>query len=163
MNDITGGLTGLNKAETAKQYGEEQVHIWRRSYDIRPPAFTPGDTANPAYDPRYNAIAQRDLPMTECLKDTVARFLPLWESDIGPTIRSGKRIIIAAHGNSIRALVKHLDQVSDDEISQVNIPTGIPLIYELDEDLKPIRHYYVGDEEKVRAAMESVKNQGKAK
>lgn len=157
-----GALTGLDKAETAAKYGEEQVHIWRRSYDTPPPAFAPGDQANPGYDPRYAEISNQ-IPMTECLKDTVKRFIPLWEADIAPAITSGRRILIAAHGNSIRALVKHLDHISDADISGLNIPTGIPLVYELDADLKPIRHYYLGDETAVQAAMDAVKNQGKAK
>jgi 2,3-bisphosphoglycerate-dependent phosphoglycerate mutase len=158
-----GALTGLDKAETAAKYGEEQVHIWRRSYDIRPPAYAAGDTANPGYDIRYAEISGDQIPMTECLKDTVARFLPLWEADIAPAIKSGKRVLIAAHGNSIRALVKHLDNVSDADITGLNIPTGIPLVYELDDNLIPVRHYYLGDEDAVNAAMEAVKNQGKSK
>ncbi len=157
-----GALTGLDKAETAAKYGEEQVHIWRRSYDIPPPAYVPGDQANPGYDRRYDELGGR-IPLTECLKDTVNRFLPLWESDIAPTILSGKRVLIAAHGNSIRALVKHLDSVSDADITELNIPTGIPLVYELDADLHPIRHFYLGDEAAVQAAMNAVKNQGKAR
>ncbi len=158
-----GALTGLDKAETAAQYGEEQVHIWRRSYDIPPPAFGSGDESNPGYDRRYSELNRNQVPLTECLKDTVARFLPLWESDIAPTIRSGKKVLITAHGNSLRALIKHLDQVSDAEITGLNVPTGIPLVYELDSDLKPLRHYYLGDEEAVKAAMDAVKNQGKAR
>ena len=157
-----GALTGLDKAETAAKYGEEQVHIWRRSYDIPPPAYIPGDQANPGYDRRYDELGDR-IPLTECLKDTVNRFLPLWESDIAPTILSGKRVLIAAHGNSIRALVKHLDSVSDADITELNIPTGIPLVYELDAELHPIRHFYLGDEAAVQAAMNAVKNQGKAR
>ncbi len=158
-----GALTGLNKTETAAKYGEDQVHIWRRSYDIRPPALTQGDPVNPGYDRRYSEIPRDEIPLTECLKDTVARFLPLWNEEIAPVIRSGKRVLIAAHGNSLRALVKHLDQVPDAEIAGMNIPTGIPLVYELDENLAPVRHYYLGDEEAVRAAMNAVKNQGKAR
>ncbi|MDD1727855.1 MAG: 2,3-diphosphoglycerate-dependent phosphoglycerate mutase [Methanospirillum sp.] len=158
-----GALTGLDKAETAAQYGEEQVHIWRRSYDIPPPAFASGDGSNPGYDRRYSELNHNQVPLTECLKDTVARFLPLWESDIAPAIRSGKKVLIAAHGNSLRALIKHLDQVSDAEITGLNVPTGIPLVYELNSDLKPLRHYYLGDEEAVKAAMDAVKNQGKAR
>ncbi|HOL40443.1 MAG TPA: 2,3-diphosphoglycerate-dependent phosphoglycerate mutase [Methanospirillum sp.] len=158
-----GALTGLNKTETVEKYGEEQVHIWRRSYDIRPPAYSPDNLDNPSYHRRYQEIDQRDLPMTECLKDTVARFIPYWNDEIAPVIRSGRRVLITAHGNSIRALVKHLDSISDADISDLNIPTGIPLVYELDDELKPVRHYYLGDEEKVKAAMEAVKNQGKAK
>ena len=157
-----GALTGLDKAETAAEYGEEQVHIWRRSYDIPPPAFADGDRANPGYDRRYAGTGEV-VPLTECLKDTVGRFLPLWEGEIAPAIRSGRQVLIAAHGNSIRALVKHLDQVSDADITELNIPTGIPLVYELDENLRPIRHYYLGDEAAVQAAMDAVKNQGKAR
>lgn len=158
-----GALTGLDKAETAAKYGEEQVHIWRRSYDIPPPAYETDDPANPGYDRRYEDLSCDRIPRTECLKDTVSRFLPLWEGSIGPAILSGKRVLIAAHGNSLRALIKHLDQVSDDEITGMNVPTGIPLVYELDADLKPIKHYYLGDEEAVKAAMDAVKNQGKVK
>jgi 2,3-bisphosphoglycerate-dependent phosphoglycerate mutase len=158
-----GALTGLDKAETAAKYGEEQVHIWRRSYNIPPPSFLPGNKDNPGYDPRYAEIPADKIPLTECLKDTVERFLPIWETDIAPAIRSGKRVLIAAHGNSIRALVKHLDQVSDTDITTLNIPTGIPLVYELDTDLTPLRHYYLGDEAAVQAAMNAVKDQGKAK
>ena len=158
-----GALTGLNKIETVEKYGEQQVHIWRRSYDIPPPAYTPDNQDNPSYHRRYQEIAKSDLPMTECLKDTVARFIPYWKDEIAPVIRSGKRVMITAHGNSLRALVKHLDNISDTDIPELNIPTGIPLVYELDDNLKPIRHYYLGDEEKVKAAMEAVKNQGKAK
>ncbi|NLV25862.1 MAG: 2,3-diphosphoglycerate-dependent phosphoglycerate mutase [Methanomicrobiales archaeon] len=158
-----GALTGLNKTETAEKYGEEQVHIWRRSYDIQPPAFTPRDLDNPSYHRRYDEIQRNLLPMTECLKDTVARFIPYWKEEIVPVVKSGKRVLITAHGNSIRALVKHLDSISDKDITELNIPTGIPLVYELDTSLQPIRHYYIGDEEKVKAAMEAVKNQGKTK
>lgn len=158
-----GALTGLNKIETVEKYGEQQVHIWRRSYDIPPPAYTPDNQDNPSYHRRYQEIVKNDLPMTECLKDTVARFIPYWNDEIAPVIRSGKRVMITAHGNSLRALVKHLDNISDTDIPELNIPTGIPLVYELDDNLKPIRHYYLGDEEKVKAAMEAVKNQGKAK
>ena len=158
-----GALTGLNKIETVEKYGQQHVHIWRRSYDIPPPAYTPDNHDNPSYHRRYQEIAKNDLPMTECLKDTVARFIPYWNDEIAPVIRSGKRVMITAHGNSLRALVKHLDNISDTDIPELNIPTGIPLVYELDDNLKPIRHYYLGDEEKVKAAMEAVKNQGKAK
>ncbi len=158
-----GALTGLNKIETVEKYGEQQVHIWRRSYDIPPPAYTPDNLDNPSYHRRYQEIKRSDLPMTECLKDTVARFIPYWNDEIAPVIRSGKRVLITAHGNSLRALVKHLDNISDTDIPDLNIPTGIPLVYELDDNLKPVRHYYLGDEEKVKAAMEAVKNQGKAK
>jgi 2,3-bisphosphoglycerate-dependent phosphoglycerate mutase len=157
-----GALTGFDKAETAAKYGEKQVHIWRRSYDIPPPSFSPGDNSNPGYDRRYSEISDQ-IPLTECLKDTVKRFIPIWESEIAPMVTSGKKVLIVAHGNSIRALVKHLDQVSDADITELNIPTGIPLVYELDADLRPIRHYYLGDEAAVQAAMNAVKNQGKAK
>jgi 2,3-bisphosphoglycerate-dependent phosphoglycerate mutase len=158
-----GALTGLDKAETAAKYGEEQVHTWRRSYDIPPPSYAPDDLVNPGFDRRYVDIAREKIPLTECLKDTVERFLPLWNEEISPAIKSGRKVLIAAHGNSIRALIKHLDQISDTEITGLNVPTGIPLVYELDRQLRPIRHYYLGDEEAVRAAMEAVKNQGKAK
>jgi 2,3-bisphosphoglycerate-dependent phosphoglycerate mutase len=158
-----GALQGLNKAETAAEFGDEQVHIWRRSYDISPPALDRDDARSPAGDPRYAGLGSGELPLTECLRDTVARFLPYWESDIAPAIRSGKRVIIAAHGNSLRALVKHLDGISDEEIAGLNIPTGIPLVYELDDDLRPIRHYYLADEEAVKAAMAAVAKQGKAR
>ncbi len=158
-----GALQGLNKAETAKKHGEEQVLLWRRSYDVPPPALTKDDPRYPGHDPRYKDLDEKDIPLSECLKDTVNRFLPYWKDTIAPTIKSGKRVIIAAHGNSLRALVKYLDNISDEEIVKLNIPTGIPLIYELDENLKPIKHYYLGDQEAVKKAMESVANQGKAK
>ncbi len=158
-----GALQGLNKAETAEKFGDKQVLIWRRSYDIRPPALTPDDPRYPGNDPRYASLSKDELPLTECLKDTVARFLPYWHEEIAPTIRSGKRVLIAAHGNSLRALVKYLDNVPDDEIVGLNIPTGIPLVYELDENLKPIQHYYLGDAEAIQKAIESVAAQGKAK
>ena len=157
-----GGLQGLNKAETAAKYGDEQVHIWRRSYDVRPPALEPDDERHPGHDPRYRDLAPEDVPAAECLKDTVARFLPYWHETIAPTIRAGKRVVVAAHGNSLRALVKYLDSISDEEIPGLNIPTGIPLVYELDDDLKPIRHYYLADPEMVRKAQQAVANQGKA-
>lgn len=158
-----GALQGLNKAETAKKYGDEQVHIWRRSYDIQPPALTADDERFPGKDRRYANLDAKDLPLTECLKDTVARFLPFWHETVVPTIKSGKQIIIAAHGNSIRALVKYLDNVPESEIVELNIPTGIPLVYELDQDLKPIRHYYLGDPEEARKKAEAVANQAKNK
>ncbi|MEN6408692.1 MAG: 2,3-diphosphoglycerate-dependent phosphoglycerate mutase [Anaerolineaceae bacterium] len=158
-----GALQGLNKAETAEKFGEEQVRIWRRSYDIQPPALTPDDERFPGRDPRYKDVDAKDLPLTECLKDTVNRFLPFWHDTVAPVLKSGKKVIIAAHGNSLRALVKYLDNISDDEIVGLNIPTGVPLVYELDEDLKPIRHYYLGDQEAIQKAMEAVANQGKAK
>ena len=158
-----GALQGLNKAETASKYGDQQVKLWRRSYDIQPPALAQEDARWPGHDPRYQGLASQDVPLTECLKDTVARFLPYWHETIAPSIRSGARVIIAAHGNSLRSLVKYLDNISDDEIVELNIPTGVPLVYELDEELKPIRHYYLGDEEEIRKAQEAVAMQGKAK
>jgi len=158
-----GALQGLNKSETAAQHGEEKVLIWRRSYDIPPPALEKSDARFPGNDPRYNDMDPKDIPATECLKDTVARFLPFWHETVAPAIKSGKKVIIAAHGNSLRALVKYLDNVSDEDIISLNIPTGMPLVYELDKDLKPIKSYYLGDEEAVKKAMEAVANQGKAK
>lgn len=155
-----GGLQGLNKAETAAKFGEQQVKIWRRSYDVPPPALEPEDERYPGRDPRYQTISRRELPLTECLKDTVARFLPLWHETISPTIREGRKVLIAAHGNSLRALVKYLDNVSDQDIVELNIPTGMPLVYELDDNLKPLDRYYLGDPEKVKAAMEAVAAQG---
>lgn len=156
-----GALQGLNKAETAEQHGEEQVKIWRRSYDTPPPALEPSDERFPGNDPRYADLDDRDLPRTECLKDTVERFLPLWHDTIAPMIRTGKRVVIAAHGNSLRALVKYLDSISDEEILGLNIPTGIPLVYELDGDLKPIRSYYLGDQDAIAAKADAVANQGR--
>jgi 2,3-bisphosphoglycerate-dependent phosphoglycerate mutase len=158
-----GSLQGLNKSEMAAKYGDEQVLIWRRSYDIRPPALEKTDSRFPGHDPRYASLDPKDVPPTECLKDTVARFLPFWHETIAPTIKSGKRVIIAAHGNSLRALVKYLDNVPDEEIVHLNIPTGIPLVYELGKDLKPIKHYYLGDPEAIAKAQQAVANQGKAK
>lgn len=158
-----GALQGLNKAETAAKYGEEQVHVWRRSYDIQPPALESTDPRFPGHDPRYRNLTDHELPRTECLKDTVARFLPYWHETIAPAIQSGQRVIIAAHGNSLRALVKYLDHISDADIIGMNIPTGMPLVYELDDRLKPIRNYYLGDAESVKKAMAAVANQGKAK
>ncbi|MBN1262595.1 MAG: 2,3-diphosphoglycerate-dependent phosphoglycerate mutase [Anaerolineae bacterium] len=158
-----GALQGLNKAETAAKYGDEQVHIWRRSYDVPPPVLTEDDPRWPGHDPRYKDLAPEDVPATECLKDTVARFLPYWHDVIAPTIKTGQRVVIAAHGNSLRALVKYLDEIPDDVIPGLNIPTGIPLIYELDEALKPIQHYYLADPEAVKKAQQAVANQGKAK
>lgn len=158
-----GSLQGLNKAETAAKFGEDQVLVWRRSYDIPPPALDANDPRLGLDDPRYANLKPTELPRTECLKDTVARFLPYWHDTIAPTVRAGKSVVIAAHGNSLRALVKYLDNVSDDEIVGLNIPTGIPLVYELDDKLKPIRHYYLGDAAAVQAAMQAVANQGKAK
>ena len=156
-----GGLQGLDKAETAAKYGEDQVKIWRRSYDIPPPDLDSTDERYLGNDRRYASVA--DFPKTECLKDTVTRVVPYWESEIAPKIKDGKRLIIAAHGNSLRALVKHLDQISDNEIVNLNIPTGVPLVYELDSELKPIKSYYLGDAEAIKAAQEAVANQGKAK
>ncbi len=158
-----GGLQGLNKSETAALHGEEKVLIWRRSYDVPPPALEKNDPRYPGNDPRYANVSPKDLPLTECLKDTVNRFLPLWHQTIAPMIKTGKKVIIAAHGNSLRALVKYLDNMSEEEILKLNIPTGLPLVYELNADLKPIKHYYLGDEEAVKKAMEAVANQGKAK
>ena len=158
-----GALQGLNKSEMAEKFGEEQVYIWRRSYDTRPPALEETDPRNPAKDPRYAELSREEVPLTECLKDTVARFLPCWHQAIAPVVRAGKRVIIAAHGNSLRALVKYLDNISDDVIPGVNIPTGMPLIYELDQYLKPLKSYYLGDPGKVKEAMEAVARQGKAK
>jgi 2,3-bisphosphoglycerate-dependent phosphoglycerate mutase len=147
----------------AAKYGEQQVHIWRRSYDIQPPALERSNPMFPGNDPRYKTVDAKDIPFTECLKDTVARFLPHWHEVIAPAIKSGKRIIIAAHGNSLRALVKYLDNISDDAITELNIPTGVPLVYELDNNLKPLSHKYIGDEEAINAKMQAVANQGKAK
>jgi len=158
-----GELQGLNKAETAAKHGEQQVHIWRRSYDIPPPALQESDPRFPAHDIRYKDVDKKLIPKTESLKETVERFLPYWMDTITPVIKSGKRVLIAAHGNSLRALVKHLDNISNEEITELNIPTGIPLVYELDDNLKPIKHYYLASEEDVKKAQESVKNQGKAK
>jgi 2,3-bisphosphoglycerate-dependent phosphoglycerate mutase len=158
-----GALQGLNKAETAEKFGESQVKIWRRSYDIPPPPLTEDDERFPGRDPRYAGLSEQELPLTECLKDTVARFLPLWHETIAPQIKSGKKVLIAAHGNSLRALIKYLDNVSEEAIVELNVPTGMPLVYELDADLKPIRSYYLGDAEKVKAAMDAVAAQGKKK
>jgi 2,3-bisphosphoglycerate-dependent phosphoglycerate mutase len=158
-----GALQGLNKAETAAKFGEDQVKIWRRSYDIPPPVLTPEDERYPGHDPRYKGLSKQELPLTECLKDTVARFLPLWHETIAPAIQGGQRVIIAAHGNSLRALVKYLDNISEAEIVELNIPTGMPLVYELDDHLKPLNRYYLGDPAKVKAAMEAVAAQGKKK
>lgn len=157
-----GALQGLNKAEMAEKHGEAQVLIWRRSYDTRPPALGKDDERYPGNDPRYRDLTEEELPLTECLKDTVERFLPYWKETIEPAIRSGKRVIIAAHGNSLRALVKYLDNIADDEIVGLNIPTGMPLIYELNDDLKPVQRYYLGDPELVKKAMAAVASQGKA-
>lgn len=156
-----GGLQGLNKAETAERHGADQVHVWRRSYDVPPPALDEDDERHPGRDPRYRELKESDLPKTECLKDTVERFLPYWHDEIAPTIKSGERVIIAAHGNSLRALVKYLDDISDEDIPGLNIPTGVPLVYELDESLRPIKHYYLGDPEAVEKAAQAVANQAK--
>ena len=158
-----GALQGLNKAETAAKFGDEQVLIWRRSYDIPPPPLDVNDERYPGRDPRYRKLSPEELPLTECLKDTVERFLPYWRDVIAGSVIAGERVIIAAHGNSLRALVKYLDHIGDSEIVGLNIPTGIPLVYELTDDLKPIRNYYLGDADKVAAATQAVANQGKAK
>jgi 2,3-bisphosphoglycerate-dependent phosphoglycerate mutase len=158
-----GALQGLNKAETAAKHGEEQVHIWRRSYDVPPPALDESDPRWPGHDPRYASVPHDELPRTESLKDTVARFLPYWHSEIAPAVKMGVRVIIAAHGNSLRALVKYLDNVSDADIVDLNIPTGIPLVYELDDQLKPLKHYYLGDPEAAKKAAEAVAKQAKKK
>jgi 2,3-bisphosphoglycerate-dependent phosphoglycerate mutase len=158
-----GGLQGLNKAETAEKHGLDQVKIWRRSYDIPPPPLTLTDPRHPAHDPRYAGLDPKDLPLTESLKDTVARFLPYWHETIAPAVKAGKRVLIAAHGNSLRALVKYLDNVPESEIVELNIPTAVPLVYELDDDLKPIKHYYLGDVAAIEAAAKAVADQLKKK
>lgn len=158
-----GNLQGLNKSEMAEKFGEKQVLVWRRSYDIPPPAMEPDDERSPRHDRRYADLTDTEIPLTECLKDTVARVVPYWETEIAPQIKAGKRVIVAAHGNSLRAMVKYLDNIPDDEIVKLNIPTGIPLVYELDDNLKPIKSYYLGDAEAIKAAQEAVANQGKAK
>lgn len=158
-----GALQGLNKAETAAKYGDEQVHEWRRSWDVRPPLLDSDDKRNPVLDPLYKGVPADELPRGESLKDTVRRVVPFFESDIVPEIKAGKNVVIAAHGNSLRALVKFLDHISDDDIAGLDIPTGVPLVYELDDDMNPLRHYYLGDPEVIRAREEAVKNQGKAK
>jgi 2,3-bisphosphoglycerate-dependent phosphoglycerate mutase len=158
-----GALQGLNKAEMAEKYGEAQVKIWRRSYDVPPPPLDPSDERHPRFDPRYAGLKPEELPATESLKLTLGRVLPYWRTAIAPAIKTGKRLIIAAHGNSIRALVKYLDNISDQEIPELNIPTGIPLVYELDGGLKPIKHYYLGDPEAAAKAASEVSRQGKAK
>jgi len=154
-----GALQGLNKAETAAAHGDEKVKIWRRSYDTPPPALDPSDPRHPSHDRRYAGLSPTELPAAESLKDTIARFLPYWHGAIVPSIRAGRRVLIAAHGNSLRALVKHLDHISEADIVELNIPTGIPLVYELDDDLKPIRHRYLGDPEAAAAAAARVANQ----
>jgi 2,3-bisphosphoglycerate-dependent phosphoglycerate mutase len=158
-----GALQGLNKAETAAEYGDEQVHLWRRSYDIPPPPLPPGDERDPGRDPRYAGLSPAELPRAESLKDTVARFLPAWHELIVPEVRAGRRVLIAAHGNSLRALVKYLDGVSDEEIPGLNIPTGVPLVYELDPQLRPISHRYLGDPALVAAAVAAVAGQARAR
>jgi 2,3-bisphosphoglycerate-dependent phosphoglycerate mutase len=158
-----GALQGLNKAQTAAKYGDERVLVWRRSYDVPPPALEESDPRYPGLDPRYRGLSRSQLPLTECLKDTVARFLPYWYQTIVPAIQSGKKVIITAHGNSLRALVKHLEHISDQDIIGLNIPTGVPLVYELNEQLEPSWHYYLADPEAVAKAAAAVANQGKAK
>jgi len=159
-----GALQGLNKSETAAIHGEQQVLLWRRSYDLPPPKLEPNDPRSPSKDPRYADLPSESIPLTECLKDTVDRFLPYWHNNIVPHLNQGKRVLIAAHGNSLRALIKYLDNISDSEIVELNIPTGIPLVYELDPTTyKPIKHYYLADEETVKKALASVTSQGKAK
>lgn len=158
-----GMLQGLNKAETAAQHGEDQVKIWRRSYDVPPPALTEDDPRYPGNDRRYNGLCKNELPLTESLKETVARVVPYWNGVISPDVKAGKKVIIVAHGNSLRALVKYLDEMSEKDVLELNIPTGIPLVYELDENLKPIKHYYLGDQDAIAAAQAAVANQGKAK
>ena len=157
-----GALQGLNKGETAKQYGDAQVLVWRRSYDTPPPALEATDPRSERSDPRYAKLASQQVPLTECLKDTVDRVMPFWNEALAPAIKAGKRVVVAAHGNSIRALVKYLDKISDDDIVGLNIPNGIPLVYELDEALQPIRHYYLGDAEAAAKAAAAVASQGKA-
>jgi 2,3-bisphosphoglycerate-dependent phosphoglycerate mutase len=154
-----GALQGLNKAETAAKFGDEQVKIWRRSYDIPPPPLEPNDERFPAFDPRYADLPRAALPATECLKDTVARFVPYWQDVIAPAVKTGKKVVVAAHGNSLRALVKYLDGIADDAIVGLNIPTGIPLVYELRDDLRPVRSFYLGDPDAVRRATEAVAGQ----
>lgn len=158
-----GALQGLNKKEMAKRFGEKQVHIWRRSYDIRPPALKRSDRRYPGNQKLYNGINKKYLPTTECLKDTVNRFVPYWKKEIVPEIKKNKKILICAHGNSLRALVKYLDNVPDKVITSLNIPTGVPLIYELDKNLNPIKHYFLGDPKEIKKLMEAVANQGKPK
>ena len=156
-----GAMQGLNKAETAAKYGEAQLKVWRRSYDVPPPGLEVSDPRYPGHDPRYQGLTKAQLPLTECLKDTVARVLPCWNQVIAPAVRGGQRVLITAHGNSLRALVMYLDKISEHDIVESNIPTGMPLVYELDGDLKPAKHYYLGDPERVKKAMEAVANQGK--
>jgi 2,3-bisphosphoglycerate-dependent phosphoglycerate mutase len=157
-----GALQGLNKAETAARHGEAQVKLWRRSYDVPPPPLTPDDPRYPGRDPRYARLRPEEIPLTESLKDTVTRFLPYWHEAIAPAVRRGERVLISAHGNSIRALIKYLDEVPESEIVELNIPTGIPLVYELDDALRPVRHFYLADEAEVQAAIQAVANQARA-
>jgi 2,3-bisphosphoglycerate-dependent phosphoglycerate mutase len=158
-----GALQGLNKAEMAEKYGEQQLHTWRRSYDIKPPALRKSDRRYPGNERKYADLDAKDIPLTECLKDTVDRFMPFWHTNVVPEVAKGRRVVISAHGNSLRALVKYLDDISDEDITQLNIPTGIPLVYELDRDLRPQRNYYLGESEKVEKAMKAVKAQGRAR
>jgi 2,3-bisphosphoglycerate-dependent phosphoglycerate mutase len=158
-----GALQGLNKAETAAKFGDAQVLQWRRAFDIPPPALTPDDPRSSSGDPRYAGLAAAELPLTECLSDTVTRVLPYWNSAIAPQVRAGRQVLVVAHGNSLRALIKYLDGISDADIVALNVPTGTPLVYELDDDLKPLRHYYLGDPEAVAAASRAVAEQGRAK
>jgi 2,3-bisphosphoglycerate-dependent phosphoglycerate mutase len=158
-----GSLQGLNKAETTEKYGADKVKIWRRSYDVPPPSLEENDKRYPGTDPRYTEMDKKDIPLTESLKLTVDRFLPYWHDAIAPAIKSGKKVIIAAHGNSLRALVKYLDNISEADITELNIPTGVPLVYELDADLKPVRHYYLGDQEAINAAINAVAKQTEKK
>lgn len=158
-----GALQGLNKADTAAKYGEQQVHVWRRSYDIKPPSLEINDSRHPGNEPKYRSLSNAELPVTECLKDVVERFLPFWQETISNALKKKKSVLISAHGNSLRALIKHLDNISDDDISKLNIPTGIPLVYELDVNLKPLRHYYLAEPEKLEKAIKSVEAQGKTK
>lgn len=158
-----GALQGLNKVEMAERFGAEQVHLWRRSYDVPPPALNPDDERSPAKDPRYAGLEQNQIPLSECLKDTVARVLPYWHDTIAPAVHSGRRVIVSAHGNSMRALLKYLDKIPDDKIVGLNIPTGIPLVYEFEDDLTPIRYYYLGDPEAVARATKAVADQTKKK
>jgi len=158
-----GALQGLNKAETAAQYGDEQVKLWRRSFDVRPPALDRADPRFPGADPRYQHLSELELPLTESLEDTIGRFLPYWHATMAPEIRAGRRVLAVAHGNSLRALVKHLDNLSNDDVVGLNIPTGIPLVYDLDAELRPRSRHYLGDPERVRRATESVAKQGQAR
>lgn len=158
-----GSLQGLNKSETAEKYGDDQVLIWRRSYDIKPPELDQDDDRHPRFDKKYENLDPNSLPSSECLKDTVERFLPYWEETISPNVKNGKKVMIVAHGNSLRALVKHLDKISDDKILGLNIPTGTPLVYELDEDLNPLKNYYLGNQDEINEKINSVTSQGKSK